>query len=160
MCRRAIYIFPGSVYIFPPAEQADPSWEYIIRLQTNECGNWDWGHDIPFLRIFVSNFRHFVFAVWWVEIIVHPFCHRSAYSLSSPTHSSPFQLPSADYSQPYSDNFGFLLRGAMHLSRLRRAIFVPSPGFPIISTVLIFPIRKTHTVFIYIFYLLQTTGEK
>jgi hypothetical protein len=26
MCLQAIYIFPGSVYIFPPAEQADPSW--------------------------------------------------------------------------------------------------------------------------------------
>ncbi len=63
MCLWAIYIFPGSVYIFPPAEQADPSWEYIIRLQTHECGNWDWGPDIPFLGIFVSNFRHFVFAV-------------------------------------------------------------------------------------------------
>jgi hypothetical protein len=31
MCLWAIYIFPGSAYIFPPAEQADPSWEYIIR---------------------------------------------------------------------------------------------------------------------------------
>ncbi len=29
------------VYIFPPAEQADTSWEYIIRSQTHECGNWD-----------------------------------------------------------------------------------------------------------------------
>jgi hypothetical protein len=63
MCLWAIYIFPGSVYIFPPAEQADPSWEYIIRSQTHECGNWDLGPDIPFLGIFVSNFRHFVFAV-------------------------------------------------------------------------------------------------
>ncbi len=63
MCLWAIYIFPGLVYIFPPAEQADPSWEYIIRSQTHECGNWDWGLDIPFLGIFVSNFRHFVFAV-------------------------------------------------------------------------------------------------
>ncbi len=63
MCLWAIYIFPGSVYIFPPAEQADPSWEYIIHLQTHECGNWDGGPDIPFLGIFVSNFRHFVFAV-------------------------------------------------------------------------------------------------
>jgi hypothetical protein len=63
MCLWAIYIFPGSVYIFPPAEKADPSWEYIIRSQTHECGNWDWGPDIPFLGIFVSNFRHFVFAV-------------------------------------------------------------------------------------------------
>ena len=32
MCLWAIYIFPGSVYIFPPAEQADPSWEYIISV--------------------------------------------------------------------------------------------------------------------------------
>ncbi len=64
MCLWAIYIFPGSVYIFPPVEQANPSWEYIIiRSQTHECGNWDWGPDIPFLGIFVSNFRHFVFAV-------------------------------------------------------------------------------------------------
>ncbi len=37
-----IYIFPGSVHIFPPAEKADPWWEYIIRTQTHECGNWDW----------------------------------------------------------------------------------------------------------------------
>ncbi len=59
--------------VFPPAEQADPSWEYIIRPQTHECGNWDWGFDIPFLGIFVSNVRHFVFAVWvaqWSQAIV------------------------------------------------------------------------------------------
>ncbi len=42
MCLWAIYIIPGSVHIFPPAEKADPSWEYIIRSQTHECGNWDW----------------------------------------------------------------------------------------------------------------------
>ncbi len=63
MCLWAIYIFPGSGNIFPPAEKADPSWEYIIRSQTHECGSLDWGPDIPFLGIFVSNFRHFVFAV-------------------------------------------------------------------------------------------------
>ena len=63
MCLWAIYIFPGSVHIFPSAETAAPSWEYIIRSQTHECGNWDWGPDIPFLGIFVSNFRHFVCAV-------------------------------------------------------------------------------------------------
>ncbi len=33
MCLWAIYIFPGSVHIFPPAEKADPSREYIIRSQ-------------------------------------------------------------------------------------------------------------------------------
>ncbi len=45
------------------SRKADPSWEYIIRLQTHECGNWDLGPDNSFLGIFVSNFRHFVFAV-------------------------------------------------------------------------------------------------
>jgi hypothetical protein len=67
MCLWAISIFPRSVYIFPSAEKADPSWEYIIRPQTHECGNWDWGHDIPFLGIFVSNFWYFVFAVYGIE---------------------------------------------------------------------------------------------
>jgi hypothetical protein len=67
MCLWAIYIFPWSVHIFPPAETAAPSWEYIIRSQTHECKNWDWGPDIPFLGIFASNFRHFFFAVWNVE---------------------------------------------------------------------------------------------
>ncbi len=43
MCLWAIYIFPWSVHIFPPAEKADPSWEYIIRSQTHECGNWKLG---------------------------------------------------------------------------------------------------------------------
>ena len=59
MCLWAIYIFPGSAHIFPPAETAALSWEYIIRSQTHECGNWDWGPDIPFLGIFASNFWHF-----------------------------------------------------------------------------------------------------
>ncbi len=63
VCERFMCIFPGSVHIFPPTEKADPSWEYIIRSQTHECGTWDWDPDISFLGIFVSNFRHFVFAV-------------------------------------------------------------------------------------------------
>ncbi len=32
-------------------------WDYINSLQTLECGNWDCGRAIPFLKIFVSNFR-------------------------------------------------------------------------------------------------------
>ncbi len=80
MCLWAIYIFPGSVYIFPPAKKADPSWEYIIRSQTHECVNWDWGPDIPFLGIFVSNFRHFVFAVCFTAI-VEPADRSSRYNL-------------------------------------------------------------------------------
>jgi hypothetical protein len=30
------FIFPGSVHIFPAAEQADSSWEYINRSQTHK----------------------------------------------------------------------------------------------------------------------------
>ncbi len=33
MCLWVIYLFPGLVHIFPPAETAAPSWEYIIRSQ-------------------------------------------------------------------------------------------------------------------------------
>jgi len=36
---------------------------YSPRIGLHECGNWDRDPDIPFLEIFVSNFRHFVFAV-------------------------------------------------------------------------------------------------
>ena len=63
MCLWAFYILPGLVHIFPPAEKADPSWEYTIRSLTHECGNWDWGPDIPFLGINVSNFRDWFFSV-------------------------------------------------------------------------------------------------
>ncbi len=86
-----LYIL-GSVHIFPPAEKADPSWEYIIRSQTHECGNGDWGPDIPFLGIFVSNFRHFFFAVQYVcskiflpsPIQAHLFCNLSCICLLIP----------------------------------------------------------------------------
>ncbi len=69
MCLWAIYIFPGSVYIFPPAEQADPSWEYIIRSQTHECGNWDWGP---------------VYLTMWMNQLVHcvNYVHAAVISLN------------------------------------------------------------------------------
>jgi hypothetical protein len=50
-------------HISSSRQKADPSGEYIIRSQTHECGNWDRDPDIPFLGLFISNFRHFVFAV-------------------------------------------------------------------------------------------------
>ncbi len=53
----------GSFHIFPAAEYADQSWEYINCSQTHECGNKDCGRAIPFLGIFVSNFRYWFFAV-------------------------------------------------------------------------------------------------
>jgi hypothetical protein len=39
MCLWAIYIFPESVHIFPPAEKADPSWEYVYNSLTD---TWMW----------------------------------------------------------------------------------------------------------------------
>jgi hypothetical protein len=36
---------------------------YKSHTQTRECGNWDCGRAIPFLRIFVSNFQYWFFAV-------------------------------------------------------------------------------------------------
>ncbi len=77
MCLWAIYIVPGSVYIFPPAEQADQLWEYINHSQTPECRNWDRDPDIPVLGIFVSKFRYFVFAVVKVGPPVHNYEHEA-----------------------------------------------------------------------------------
>ncbi len=77
MCVSDLYsVVPGSVYIFPPAEYADRSWEYINRSQMHECGNWDWDPDIPFLGIFVSKFRYFVFAVHKPRIRCYRFKRR------------------------------------------------------------------------------------
>ncbi len=40
--------------------KTDPAWEYVNRSRTHECGNWYWGRAIPFLGIFVANFRYCV----------------------------------------------------------------------------------------------------
>ncbi len=37
---------------------ADLSWEYINRSQIHECRNWEQGRAVPFLGIFLSNFRY------------------------------------------------------------------------------------------------------
>ncbi len=56
----AIYIFPGSVYLFAAARDAGRSWEYINRLQIHECRNWEWGRAFSFLgmRLHKSDFRY------------------------------------------------------------------------------------------------------
>ncbi len=59
----AIYIFPGLVHIFSCSRIGRRIVGYINRSQAQECGNWDWGRAIPFLGIFVSNFRYCVLAV-------------------------------------------------------------------------------------------------
>ncbi len=67
-----IHVSVSDLYIpkigsrIPAAVYADRSWEYINGSQTHECGNWDCGRAIPFLGIFVSNFRYWFFAVWYM----------------------------------------------------------------------------------------------
>ncbi len=39
VCLWAIYVFPGSVHIFPTAEKADTSWEYMYNSLTD---TWMW----------------------------------------------------------------------------------------------------------------------
>ncbi len=60
-----LYIFPRLVHIFSCSRIGRPivGIHYINRSKTHECGNFDWGRAIPFLGIFVSNFRYCVFAV-------------------------------------------------------------------------------------------------
>ncbi len=58
-----LYILRIGPHISYPTEKADPSWEYINRSHTHEFGYWDCSCAIPFLGIFVSNFRYWFFAV-------------------------------------------------------------------------------------------------
>ncbi len=50
-----------TIYLPIPLQEicgvVDPSWEYINRSQTYECGNWDWGRAIPRKGIHKRNFR-------------------------------------------------------------------------------------------------------
>jgi hypothetical protein len=71
VCVSDLYIPRIGPHIFLQQNmQTDPrSWDiYINRTQTHECGNWDCDCSIPFLGIFVSNFRYFVFAVCAPEV--------------------------------------------------------------------------------------------
>ncbi len=77
MCLWAIYIFPGSVYVFPPAEQADPSWKYIIRSHLTDTWMWKLG-----LRPRIFLFWEYLFQIFGILSILavhhssHPGCTR------------------------------------------------------------------------------------
>ncbi len=52
-----IYIFLGSFHIFSCSRIGRPiAGIYKSLTHLHECGNWDWGRAIAFLKIFVSNF--------------------------------------------------------------------------------------------------------
>jgi hypothetical protein len=59
-----LYIYSQDRSVYFLQQKRETHRGNIISSQTHECGNWDWDPDIPFLGIFVSNFRHFVFAVY------------------------------------------------------------------------------------------------
>ncbi len=61
-----MYIYPRLVHIFP-CSRIGRSIVGIYKPLTDTwmwCGNWDCGSAIPFLGIFVSNFRYWFFAVY------------------------------------------------------------------------------------------------
>ncbi len=62
VCLWAIYIFPRSAHLFSYSRTGrDRSEEYINCTWRHECKNWDCSRAVPFLGIFVSNFRYCVF---------------------------------------------------------------------------------------------------
>ncbi len=65
VCGRFMYSHDRSTY-FPAVEYADRSWKYINRTPKHKCRNWDCGRAVPFLGIYVSNFKYSIFAVWVV----------------------------------------------------------------------------------------------
>ncbi len=66
VCERFIYLDDWST------EYVERSWEYIIRSQTHECGNWDWGHAIPFLGIHKWDFHSSVKKCTRLQNTVYP----------------------------------------------------------------------------------------
>jgi hypothetical protein len=65
-CDWAIYVFPRSVHLVSCSRIGRPirGIPYINRSQKHECRSWDCSRAVPFLGIFVSNFRYCVFAVF------------------------------------------------------------------------------------------------
>ncbi len=67
MFRWSIYIFPRSVCLFCCRKIGGPIVGIYRSLQTQKCGNWDWGRAIPFLGYTNRNFL----AVWQAEMGFH-----------------------------------------------------------------------------------------
>jgi hypothetical protein len=67
VCEQLIYSQERSTYFLQQKRQTDCR-KNINPTQTHECGNRDWDPDIPFLGIFVSKFRYFVFAVCFMDV--------------------------------------------------------------------------------------------
>jgi hypothetical protein len=59
-----LYIFSIGPRIFLQQKRQRIVHGNINCSQRSECGNWECGRAIPFLGIFVSNFRYCFFAVW------------------------------------------------------------------------------------------------
>ncbi len=70
MCLWAIYILPRSAHLFSCSRIGRPirGIYNINHSQKHECRNWDCSRTVPFLEIFVSNFRYCVFAVQPVQV--------------------------------------------------------------------------------------------
>ncbi len=65
VCERSMIPTYGSPIFLQQNRQTDQrNTVYVNRSQEHECRNWDWSRAVPFLGIFVSNFRNCVSA--WV----------------------------------------------------------------------------------------------
>ncbi len=69
-CERSLLHIPtfGSVHLFSCSRIGRPTRGIYKTLTEHECRNWDWSRAVPFLAIFVQNFRYCVFACKVKEI--------------------------------------------------------------------------------------------